>query len=363
MKNILIILSFFIFISCSDNNNTVQDDLDNFDRSALLSELLNNLIVPAHDNFALNFSVFESDFEKFSNDLSIANLQILRSSFIDSYMAWQHIEMFNIGKAEEIYYNLKTNSYPTNILRIDANKTNNSLDLDAANENNYPAQGFPAIDYFLFGIAETDEMILDKLSNPINLSYLDLLLQKISSNTESVITYWLNNTQGFTSSVDGSQSSNLNMLANDFVYYYEKGLRANKIGIPAGRWSNKLPNNVEAVYSRIYSKNLAIEGLKASKNFFLGLNFNTDVPSDHSFMTYVDYLDTENTLSNLIIESFDNSISKLQTLNDDLSYQVENNNTKMLEVYDAIQEGVVYLKTDMLSLLSISVDYMDADGD
>ena len=65
----------------------------------------------------------------------------------------------------------------------------------------------------------------------------------------------------------------------------------------------------------------------------------------------------------MILESFDNSMSKLQVLNDDLSYQVDNNNTQMLEAYDAIQEGVVFLKTDMLSLLSISVDYMDADGD
>jgi hypothetical protein len=56
-------------------------------------------------------------------------------------------------------------------------------------------------------------------------------------------------------------------------------------------------------------------------------------------------------------------MSKLQSLSDDFSYQVDNNNSQMLEAYDAIQEGVVYLKTDMLSLLSISVDYMDADGD
>ena len=106
MKNILKILTLFVFFSCSDSDN-VQDNVDSFDRSRLLSELTNNLIVPAHDNFALNFSVFESDFERFSSDLSIPNLQKLRSSFIDSYMAWQHIEMFNIGKAEEIFYNLK----------------------------------------------------------------------------------------------------------------------------------------------------------------------------------------------------------------------------------------------------------------
>ena len=362
MKKILKTLIVFIFISCSDNN-IVQDNVDNFDRSSLLSELTDNLIVPAHDNFASIFSVFEGDFERFSSDLSIPNLQKLRSSFIDSYMAWQHIEMFNIGKAEEIFYNLKTNSYPSNILRIEANKNNNSLDLDIPNENNYPTQGFPALDYFLFGIAETDEMILNELSDAANLYYLNLLVQKISTNSDSVINFWKNNTQGFANISDGSQSSNLNMLANDFVYYFEKGLRANKIGIPAGRWSNKLPKNVESFYSKIHSKSLAIEALKASKNFFLGLNFNTGTPSDYSFRTYVDYLDTENSLSNLIIESFDNSMSKLQVLSDDFSHQIANNNSQMLEAYDAIQEGVVYLKTDMLSLLSISVDYMDADGD
>ena len=76
MKNILKIFTLFIFISCSDNKN-VQDNVDSFDRSSLLSELTNNLIVPAHENFALNFLVFESDFEKFSSDLSFPNLQKL----------------------------------------------------------------------------------------------------------------------------------------------------------------------------------------------------------------------------------------------------------------------------------------------
>ena len=35
----------------------------------------------------------------------------------------------------------------------------------------------------------------------------------------------------------------------------------------------------------------------------------------------------------------------------------------MLECFDALQAGVVLLKTDMLSNLNINVDYVDADGD
>ena len=43
--------------------------------------------------------------------------------------------------------------------------------------------------------------------------------------------------------------------------------------------------------------------------------------------------------------------------------QIETNNIDMLYAYDALQEGVVKLKTDMLFNLNISVDYIDADGD
>ena len=56
-------------------------------------------------------------------------------------------------------------------------------------------------------------------------------------------------------------------------------------------------------------------------------------------------------------------MNKIQLLDNNFSLQVNTDNLKMLEAYDAIQQGVVYLKTDMLSLMSISVDYMDADGD
>ena len=38
-------------------------------------------------------------------------------------------------------------------------------------------------------------------------------------------------------------------------------------------------------------------------------------------------------------------------------------NIQVLEAYDAIQQGTILLKTDMLSVLQIPTDYVDADGD
>jgi hypothetical protein len=53
----------------------------------------------------------------------------------------------------------------------------------------------------------------------------------------------------------------------------------------------------------------------------------------------------------------------LSELDENFYNQINDNNTKFLRVYDAIQEVVVLLKVDMLQLLSINVDYVDADGD
>ena len=70
------------------------------------------------------------------------------------------------------------------------------------------------------------------------------------------------------------------MLINDYIYYYEKGLRANKIGIPAGRFSSTpLPDRVEAYYGRVYSRALAIEAANAVDNFFNGRSFSSQMSS------------------------------------------------------------------------------------
>ena len=64
--------------------------------------------------------------------------------------------MFNIGKAEEIYYSSKVNIYPVNTARVESNITSGGYDL--SNANNFAAQGLPTIDYLLYGISPESEI-------------------------------------------------------------------------------------------------------------------------------------------------------------------------------------------------------------
>ena len=81
-----------------------------------------------------------------------SSLNDLRQKYIDAHMSWQRVEMINIGKAEEIYYNSKMNVYPVNTRRVTANITSGTYDFNNANNN--AAQGFPTIDYMLYGLDE-----------------------------------------------------------------------------------------------------------------------------------------------------------------------------------------------------------------
>jgi hypothetical protein len=366
-----LIFSFIFLFSCSEDNSTPASS-DNYDRKELLSNLVNNIIIPAHQNFNNELQLFESTVNSFNDDRSISNLEMIQDQFIVAYRAWQYIEMFNIGYAEEIYYASKMNIYPANTTRILENINSDNVDLDG-NSNQFSAQGFPAIDYLLFGVAENNIQILDiySIDNNSNFTYLNLLVSKMIENTDAVIDYWETNRQDFTNSTGNTSSSSLNMLANDFVYYYEKGLRANKIGIPAGVWSGEIPQNVEAYYKSDISKILAIEGLQACINFFKGIHFGESQINGEGLYDYLAYLDDTNYsdssmfigLQDDILDSFDNSMIKLEQLNNNFALQIETDNIKMLEAYDSIQQGVVRLKTNMLSILGISVDYYDADGD
>jgi len=347
----------------SINQNTTTQIT--YDRSSFLINVADNILIPSLNQFKTDLTGLQEASNQFTNETNDSNLKLLREKWIASYKSWQHIEMYNIGRAEEIYFNSKMNIYPVNIDRLENNVSTGNYDLD--NANNFSSQGFPALDYLLYGVGTSDSEIVDKFNSESGYkAYLKDIILKMVNNTNEVIDSWASYRDVFVNSTENTATSSINKLTNDFIYYYEKGFRANKIGIPAGVFSNDvLPDRVEAYYSKIYSKDLALEAMTAIDNFFQGKHFNSDETGD-SLKTYLDFLDViknESNLSTLITEKFSSAKTSIESLDDNFALQLEQDYVKVLGTYDAIQLGVVLLKVDMLQALSINVDYTDADGD
>ncbi|SDB45061.1 Imelysin [Flavobacteriaceae bacterium MAR_2010_188] len=369
IKKIFIVSILALILACSADDQS-EGTIDDFSRSDLLVNLADNIIIPKLQDFGQKMSALKMSAQTFTTDPTQSNLNAARTSWLTAYKAWQHVEMFNIGKAEELnQYYFFMNIYPVTISDIEAGVNSGTYDLNSSNYHD--AQGFPALDYLLYGVAPDDSGILTKYSTDANAQgykdYLTNVVDQMDRLTQQVITDWTTGYRDqFVASAENTATSSLNKFVNDFIFYYEKGLRANKFGIPAGVFSTtQLPEKVEAFYNQEISKLLALEALNAVQDVFNGKAFNGS-QTGASFKTYLDFLNVSSngqSVSLAINNQFNVARSSIQDLDSNFYQQIITDNSKMTDAYDALQRALVYLKVDMVQAFNISVDYVDADGD
>ncbi|VXB98070.1 Iron-regulated protein A [Flavobacterium sp. 9AF] len=372
MKKILLLLGIIIFIiACSSDNTSEETSNDSFNRTELLTNWADNIIIPRYENYQAKVDVLYTKTTSFTTSPNQSNLDELRAAWLETYKAFQYVGMFSIGKAESINFNSATNIYPTNQTGIQANIASGTYNFALLSQ--YDKQGLPALDYMLNGLATTDSEIIDFYVNHVDASkykqYLTDLVNQLKSNIDAVVTDW-NGTykNAFISSNGNSVSSSTNKMVNSFIKYYEKDLRLGKVGYPSGAFvndGNKYPEIVEAYFKNDVSKLLLEESIKASQDFFNGKHFNTNIEGA-SLKSYLNFLGTvrdNQNLSTVINNQFVSILNMNSTLDNSYSNQINTDNVKMFELYDALRQNIVYLKLDMMQALHITVDYVDNDGD
>ena len=366
MRIKFILLTVLMVVSCNPSEDMPPENVDDFDRQAMLTEWADNIIIPAYDNHLSKLQAFREVLVAWQNDQSLTQLNELRNQWKQVYLSWQYATIFEIGRAEALMMRGFMNTYPTDTSAIIANISDASVNLSLPSTAD--AQGLPAFDFLLYGLAENDTDIVTRLADPLYTAYLQKLVDRMIDLTSEVLDDW-NGTyrNDFVQNVASSATGSVDKLVNDYVYYYERHLRAGKVGIPAGVFSGKIEaQTVEALYAGDFSKELLLQAIDISQDFFNG---QTQINSSASSLGLADYLDYLNTiketedLTALINAQFDAAREKAQQLQDDFVDQLESDPTVMLEVYDELQKNVVLLKVDLMQALNVRVDYVDADGD
>lgn len=365
----IIVTLVLVFSSCESKKNSSEESNDNFDRGAMLANWADNIIIPAYTSFNSKTTELKSKTTEFTTDPTVEKLQTLRSTWEEAYVSFQNVSMFEIGKAEELRFRNRMNIYPTDVPQIESFITSGNYNLDLP--STIDAQGFPALDYMINGLSDNDADIVSFYSSNSNANgyknYLKTLSEIISSLSNEVVVSWTAGYRDvFVANTASSASGAVDKFTNRYIFYYEKALRAGKIGIPAGVYSNGvLPEKVEAFYKKDISKKLLLEAIDATHNFFNGKKFN-GTTNGPSYKTYLDYLNTikngEN-LSALINNQFTRARNKANELNPNFVEQIATDNSKMLETFDELQRNVVLMKVDMVQAMNIAIDYVDADGD
>ncbi|MGK7394885.1 MAG: imelysin family protein [Candidatus Cyclobacteriaceae bacterium M3_2C_046] len=370
-RTIVIFLLFLLagmltWQSCDDENGGTSI---NFDRQQMLINLGGSIILPSYQQLLQSLENLDNSLDQFIDDVNESNLNQVQSDFKNAYLKWQTVSFYDFGPAADELLRTSLNTFPANFIQINNNIQSENYNLDAL--SNTDAKGFPALDYLLFGLASTNQEILEEYTqsglSSQRIAYLKDILEDMLGRTRAVAEAWSpqqgNYLQEFTDRDGTDVGSSLGMLFNAYVQHLERFTRDAKIGIPLGIRSlgTPIPNNVEALYSG-FSLALASQNITALQNLYLGKGQN-DGSGIHDYLEALQAEYNNTSLAITINEQFDQANALLDNVNDPLFMAVTGQAQQVEAAYQALQQLVVLLKVDAASALGILITYQDNDGD
>ena len=324
-----------------------------FDRGALLAHYADSVITPAWMAYLTEVDELAALAATQPTDRGE-----LRAAFQQTYLGWQRLfpVLTEPGFSADLVARTNFYPYPEEYYRRALATGTLANDTDDA-----PLATLPTIEFALYGLTDAEYASADPQARQLVAAAArqaaDLARQTFDNHWGSA-----SYRNQFVANTASSSNGSIDGLVNDWLFTYERYLRAGKVGIPAGVFSGTaLPTHAEALFQENVSRTYLEESLRAMQVFFDGGDATT-----HDLADYLDALDVRRDgqlLSGLIREQFTNVFAQIDRLNTDLETQVRTDNTEMLRTFDEMQRLLVLLKIDLLQALSINVDYVDADGD
>lgn len=353
-KVLLFVSSVLLLTGCDDELKPRNNNI--FDAITLLESIVDNHLLPEFQEFDTDASALVIAKNIFVETPSTDNLNNLREAYFKAYLSFQSVGKYESTVTENLNFYLNLNAHPLNTNGIKAfilNQENINLSSILTQDR----QGFPALDYLLYGLAETDEAILSFYTNS-NANDYNSFLSKVTNRIATLTSEVKNDFENNLANKIKSDAGFGNSIFNNYLEYFEKRVRSSKVDFPAGKFDGTpSPEVIESLFNPEKSKRLLIEAFNDIELFYLGTEESESSWSKILINLEEDGLDAKIKLA--ILEAK----NTIDDLNDNLKLQVETDNTKMLATRDKIQQVVRLLKVDVVSVLGISITFIDNDGD
>ena len=341
--------------SCKKDDPDDQIDPESFNKGLLLTNLADNYILPAVNDFSVKISTLETSYIAFQNDRTQINLESTQEAWKEAYLSWQSLKIFDFGPIRDNGFKGATGTYPTDTAKINNNVSSGSYNLATA--ANVDAIGLPALDYLLFRVDALSYFI----GNDAYTTYGLDVIQKISNETAIILAGWNSYRATFVASTGTESTSAFSQLVNEYTRDYELAKNA-KLGIPLGKQSLgiQLPEYIEARRSG-FSLELLRKSMVSLKAVFNGNSFDGGT-AGIGFDDYLAQLE-KGSLSSTINTRFSQILAKIDSFSGTLEQEMATSVSDLDELYNLVQGQVVNIKTDMASAFGVLITYQDNDGD
>ncbi len=350
-----LILWTFTLVGCTDDQQPTKSG--SFDRSAMLRHYADSLIQPDFDSLHRASQQLSLQLEALSFQPDVQTLSAARIQWNSTYRLWLKASVWMFGPAETSLGSLRelTGTFPANEARIEQ-----FIQASDTSFQNFErdTRGLFALDYLLFDRSKSDNQLIAALANPGRAAYLRALGKHFQSQVANVKQRWISYRNDFVASAGTDAGSSITQMYNAFLMSYEfsKNFR---LGLPMGLRPGQQqpePDKVEALHSKAGREGLIthLQSIHRVYSGGSGLGFDDYVLASFNGQTLFD--STSNQWARVI--------SAMQVLPpaplDDL---VRNQQPELRSLNDALTRMTRFYKSEMASLLGLTITYSSNDGD
>ncbi len=352
-------------LSCEKDDPMVVSPEPNLDLAAERQKMAvlvaDHFIKPAYQNLCQDVEDLVGAAETFVSDPSEENLENFRIRLKETWLTWQDAAIYQLGPTENNALRAAINLYPSDLEKIENNISSGNYTFGSV--GNKGAEGLPALDYLIN--AGTSQEVLSRFVEPERSMYTLTIVTKLQESVATVRDQWIEGRflQDFTS--DGSKGTDVgsavSLLTNAIDLHFQRFLRDGKVAIPAGVRSAGVPRpkTVESLFGG-YSRELLMRGIESYQKLFDGIGI--DDQRGTSFYRYLELLDQADIAADMKVR-FDDAQAKAGNLVNSFSEQIDTDNDALVKVFLSLQEIVTLIKSDMASVMGITITNQDNDGD
>jgi predicted lipoprotein len=351
-------------VSCTDNSGPVDS---NFDRTGMLTAIADKIIIPSYNSASAAAAVLTTKCQGALADqtLDVTELSELRDAARVLMRRTQQIASFNFGPAEGDFGTLmqEIGTFPCDTSGVESRiGSADTLLTDFRRDT----RGLAALDYLLWG-SQSDEQITALFSGAQAASrraYLQAVMIRLLAELESVRTQWQLTYRSIFISRSGTDAgSSVSLLFNELNKSFEL-LKNFKLGLPLGLRAGQTttePTKIEAYYSGLSYELLGLHFSSIEEIWSGRLSDGTVIPSFRDYLLAVVNGPrlVEDTEAQMVrIDAAYGTVSQSQ-----MDVLIRTNPQALVALHTEMQKLTRFIKSEMSSLLGISITYSSGDGD
>lgn len=347
MKRKIVILCSLLLTFTACVNEVETESSTDFTRSTY-----QQVILPIHATFNQKLNKLKSVVSIFANDLTIDNLNKVKTEWEVSYLSYTPTKVFNIDNIKDNYAHLYFQNFPVDTLKV--------IKLVNTNPNNAivssNAKGLAAIEYLIYRNAALDSF----QNNANNTLYLQALSNDLVVKGEELNSMWKNNETKYFNNEESSAKNAFKQLVNGIIQFIEN-LKMVKVGEPLGKQALDHPN---PYLSQAPFSNNSAAGIKADYEILYKLWTGNKSSNLKSSIGLGDLVKTKNTeLYNQINVAFEQLKKDINALPMDLNTAFKIMDQSLNVVYTDLNNLYTLFKVDLSAQLDVTVFISDLDGD